>query len=208
MAVSSPNLCAAALLAAVLALPALRAPAAAPGKQGGTIFFESTGGVELDLRTNNAYFRKVHIWQGPMSVIADQGQTTQEGIGNFENSLWDFRSNVKITTEDGLLLADEAQVHFAKGFLSKAVAHGKPAEFQGHIEKTGKIAHGHADNIDYDASKGLLVLSKDAWLSDGQYEFRGDSFKYDVQAQKIIADPGEQSSQRVHIIITPPPTKP
>jgi lipopolysaccharide transport protein LptA len=207
MAVSSPNLLAAALFAAVLALPAPRAPAAAPGKESGTISLDAASS-ELDLRTNNVYFRKVRIAQGPMSVTADQAQTTQEGVGNFENGLMTFRSNVKITTEDGQLLADEAQIHFVKRLLSRAVAHGKPAEFQERVEKTGKVVHGHADDIDYDASKGVIVLSKNAWLSDGQNEVRHDSLKYDMQAQRIIADPGEQGSQRVHIIITPPPSSP
>ena len=205
MAVSSPNRLASALFAAALALPAPRTPAAAPGKESGTISLDAASS-ELDLRTNNVYFRKVRIEQGPMSVTADQAQTTQEGVGNFENGVMTFHSNVKITTEDGQLLADEAQIHFVKRLLSRAVAHGKPAEFLERVEKTGKVVHGHADDIDYDASKGVIVLSKNAWLSDGQNEVRHDSLKYDMQAQRIIADPGgEQGSQRVHIIITPPP---
>jgi lipopolysaccharide transport protein LptA len=206
MAASNPNFRFLAVLAVVLAVPALRASAATPAA-GGTISLDAASS-ELDLRTNNVYFRKVRISQGPMSVTADQAQTTQEGVGNFENGLMTFHSNVKITTEDGQLLADEAQIHFVKRLLSRAVAHGKPAEFQERVEKTGKVVHGHADDIDYDAAKGVIVLSKNAWLSDGQNEVRHDSLKYDMQAQRIIADPGEQGSQRVHIIITPPPAKP
>ena len=83
-----------------------------------------------------------------------------------------------------------------------------PAEFEQRIEKTGKIAHGHADTIDYDASKGIVRLLKNAWLSDGQNEIRGESLKYNVLAQSIVAEAAEQNSQRVHIIITPPPAKP
>ena len=164
---------------------------------------------ELDLKTNNVYFRKVRIAQGPMSVSADQGQATREALqGSFENSLWVFRGNVKITMDQGLLTADEAQIDFIKKLLSKAVAHGKPAEFEQKIEKTGKLAHGHADTIDYDAAKGLVKLTKNAWLSDGQNEVHGESLKYNVLAQSIVADAAEQGSQRVHIIITPPPSKP
>ena len=215
MAASSPSppaliLHAVAVLAAALALPASPVSAAVPGKlgkEGGAILLEAASS-ELDLRTNNVYFRKVHITQGSMSVTADQAQATRESMGNFDNGLVQLHNNVKIVTEDAQLLADEAQIRFVKSLLSKAVAHGKPAEFQERIEKTGKLAHGHADEIDYDAAKGLVVLSKNAWVSDGQYEFRGESFKYDMQAQRIIADPGEQDSQRVHIIITPPPAKP
>jgi lipopolysaccharide transport protein LptA len=163
---------------------------------------------ELDLKTNNVYFRKVRIAQGTNSVTADQGQATREALSDkgFDSSLWVFRGNVKITMEGGLLTADEAQVNFAKKLLSKAVAHGKPAEFEQRLEKTGKIAHGHADDIDYDAAKGVVRLTKNAWLSDGQNEVRGESLKYNVVAQSIIADAADQNSQRVHIIITPTAT--
>jgi lipopolysaccharide export system protein LptA len=205
MAASCPNRAPALLAAALLCAASLRAFAAAPGN-GGPISLDAASS-ELDLRTNNVYFRKVRIAQGPMSVTADQGQATREGIGNFENSLWVFRGNVKITMEQGQLNADEAQVDFVKRLLSKAVAHGKPAEFEERIEKTGKVAHGHAEDINYDASKGLVVLTKNAWLSDGQNEVRGESLKYNVLAQSIVADAAEQGSQRVHIIITPPPSK-
>jgi len=144
-----------------------------------------------------------------MSVTADQGQASREALSStFENSVWVFRGNVRITMEGGLLTADEAQINFIKKLLAKAVAHGKPAEFEQKIEKTGKVAHGHADNIDYDAAKDVVRLSQNAWLSDGQNEVRGESLKYNVQAQSIVADAAEQGSQRVHIIITPPPSKP
>ena len=76
------------------------------------------------------------------------------------------------------------------------------------LPKTGKVAHGHADTIDYDAHKGVVRLSNNAWLSDGQTEIRGESLKYDVLAQSIVAESSEQGSQRVHITITPPPSKP
>jgi lipopolysaccharide transport protein LptA len=163
---------------------------------------------ELDLRTNNVYFRKVRIAQGPMSVTADQGQATREALSGFDSSLWVFRGNVQITMETGQLTADDATIDFEKKLLSKAVAHGKPAEFEDRIEKTGKIAHGHADNIDYDAGKGIVLLTKNAWLSDGENEVRGESLKYNVQAQSIVADAVEQGSQRVHIVITPAPSTP
>jgi lipopolysaccharide transport protein LptA len=162
---------------------------------------------ELDLRTNNVVFRKVRIAQGAMSVTADQGQATRQATGlDFDNSVWVFRGNVKITMETGQLTSDDAQINFAKKVLSKAVASGRPAEFEQRIEKTGKIAHGHAETIDYDSTKGIVRLLKNAWLSDGQNEIRGESLKYNVTEQSIIADAAEQGSQRVHIIITPPPS--
>jgi lipopolysaccharide export system protein LptA len=163
----------------------------------------------LDLKNNNVFFRKPRIVQGTNTVTADQGQASREALGgNLDNSLWIFRGDVKSTMDQGQPTADDATVNFVQKLLSKAVANGKPAEFQQRIEKTGKVAHGHADTIDYDAGKGIVRLTKNAWLSDGQNEVRGESLKYNVVAQTIVADAAEQGSQRVHIILTPPPSKP
>jgi lipopolysaccharide transport protein LptA len=156
---------------------------------------------ELDYKNNNLVFRKVRIAQGAMSVAADQAQAT--GL-DFENSHWVFRGNVKIGMEQGQLTADEANVTFAKKLIAKAVVNGNPAAFEQRIAKTGKLAQGHADTIDYDVTKGVVHLSKNAWMSDGEREIQGESLKYNVVAQTIVAEGSEQGSQRVHIIITPP----
>ena len=188
-------------------IPATALAAAAAPKQ--EIISLDAQSSELDLRSNNVLFRKVRIAQGTMAVTADQGQATGQASGlNFDNSVWVFRGNVKITMEQGELTAENADITFIKKLLAKAVANGKPAEFEQRIEKTGKIAKGRADTIDYDASKGIVRLTRNAWLSDGQNEIRGESLKYNVVAQSIVADAAEQGSQRVHIIITPPPPKP
>src|ERR1700734_895721 len=105
MAASNPS-----LTATLLALPGLALPGAhalsAPRPPAGPINLDAQSS-ELDLKTNNVYFRKVHIAQGADSVTADQGQATREALGSsgFDNSLWIFRGNVKITMEGGQLTA-------------------------------------------------------------------------------------------------------
>jgi lipopolysaccharide transport protein LptA len=162
---------------------------------------------ELDLRNNNAIFHKVRIAQGNMSVTADQGQGSRHATTglDFDNGLWVFRGNVKITMDQGSLTSDEAQITFVNKLLTKAVVNGKPAAFEEPVVKTGKVAQGRAETIDYDVATGVVHLSKNAWLSDGQREILGESLKYNVLAQTIVAEASEQGSQRVHIIITPPP---
>jgi lipopolysaccharide transport protein LptA len=193
------------LALALLALLAPMASAAVAAKaEPQTIVMEAQS-AEMDLKSNNLIYRKVHISQGNMSVGADQAQ----GNGlDFENSHWVFRGNVRITMDQGLLTSDEAEITFAKKLLAKAVVNGKPAAFEQRIAKTGKLAQGHADSIDYDVTKGVVHLSKNAWLSDGEREIQGESLKYNVLAQTIAAEASEQGSQRVHIIITPPKSKP
>ena len=59
---------------------------------------------EMDLRNNNIVYHKVRIAQGATVVSADVGSATKQASGpNFDNSLWIFRGNVKITMDDGEL---------------------------------------------------------------------------------------------------------
>ena len=183
-----------------LALPASSQAIAAAHLEQQAISLDAQSS-ELDYKNNNLLFHKVRITQGNMSVAADQAQAT--GL-DFENSRWVFRGNVKITMDQGQLTSEEAEITFAKKLLSKAIVNGKQAAFEQRIAKTGKLAQGRADTIDYDVAKGVVRLSKNAWLSDGQNEIRGQSLKYNVLAQNIVAEGSEQGSQRVHIIITPP----
>ena len=173
-----------------------------------TILLDSQS-VSIDLKTNSAVFSKIRISQGGMSISADQGQASQQRSTDlyFENNVWNFRGNVKIAVEKGQLFSDDAQITFVNNVLSKAVVNGKPASFEQTVAKTGKLAKGHAETIDYDAAKHLVRFLNNAYLTNGDHEITGQSLKYDVLAQKVIAEEAEQNSQRVHIIITPPPPK-
>ena len=165
--------------------------------------------TSIDLKTNSAVFGKVRISQGTMSITADQGQASQQRSADlyFENNVWNFKGNVKITMDQGQLTSDDAQITFMNSLLSKAVVNGKPAAFEQTVTKTGKLAKGSADTIDYDANKHVVRFLKDAYLNYGDNEVRGQALKYDVLSQKVIAEEAEQNSQRVHITITPPPPK-
>ena len=166
--------------------------------------------TSIDLKTNSAVFSKIRISQGGMSISADQGQANQQRSADmyFQDNVWNFRGNVKITVEQGQLYSDDAQITFVNNTLSKAIVNGKPASFEQTVAKTGKLAKGHADTIDYDAGKHLVRFLKDAYLTNGDHEILGQSVKYDIVGQKVIAEEAEQNSQRVHIVITPPPPKP
>lgn len=160
---------------------------------------------DVDLRNNIVVLRKVKISQGKLSVEADQAQAT--GV-NFDNGRWLFRGKVRITVEQGFLTSDDAQITFVNKLLSKAVVNGDPAEFQQRREKTGQLARGRAESIIYDVKLGTVMFTRNAWLSDGQTEIRGESLKYSVAEQKLVADSPDQGSQRVRITITPPAQKP
>jgi lipopolysaccharide transport protein LptA len=207
MAASSPRryLCLCALL--TLAAPAIAASVLKHDTRAPILLDAQS--TSIDLKTNSAVFSKIKITQGTMSITADEGKASQQRSADlyFENNVWFFKGNVKITLETGQLTSDDAQITFVNSLLTKAVVNGKPAAFQETIAKTGKLAKGNADTIDYDSSKHLVRFLKDAYLSNGDNDIRGQALKYDVLAQKVIADEAEQNSTRVHITITPPPPK-
>jgi lipopolysaccharide export system protein LptA len=196
------------LAAFALVAPSGQAAAAAPRNEQAPILLDAQSN-ELDLRTNSAVFKKVRISQGNMSITADEGHASNDTSGrNLNNSVWVFTGHVKIAMEQGQLTSDNAQITFGDKGISKALADGKPAEFEEPISKTGKVAHGHADHIDYDVATNEVRFSKDAYLSNGDDEMRGELLRYNVLAQTVRAVEAEQGSQRVHIIITPPPKSP
>src|SRR5580692_10226686 len=137
-----------------LALFALMSPAVPAGGAAARVtqlpILLDAQSTEVDLRTNTAVFNKVRISQGNMLISADQGHATQTNALNFDNNLWVFRGNVKITMDQGLLTSDEAQITFLNKVLTRAVANGKPAEFQSLVATTGKVVHGRANTVDYE----------------------------------------------------------
>ena len=193
------------LAAFALLAPSRQAAAAAPRNEQASILLDAQS-TEVDLRTNSAVFHKVRISQGNMSITADEGHATSGQ--NFDNSVWVFGGHVKITMDQGQLTSDDAQITFANNVISKAVADGKPAEFEEPIVKTGKTAHGHADTINYDLATNQVHFSKGAYFSNGDNEIRGESLRYNILTQTVQAVEAEQGSQRVHIIVTPPPKSP
>ncbi len=156
---------------------------------------------DLDYRNNNIVFRNVKITQANMSVEAEQAQAN--GV-NFDNSHWTFRGRVRMRLDQGLLTADDAEITFMNNALAKAVITGAPARFEQPREKTGEMARGRANSITYDARDGSVRLTKNAWLTDGKNEIRGESLKYNVNQQRVEAPAAEQGSQRIRITIAPP----
>jgi hypothetical protein len=54
----------------------------------------------------------------------------------------------------------------------------------------------------YDVDQGTVLLTKDAWISDGHNEMSAPSIAYSIREQKVLAS-SAGASQGVHITITP-----
>mgnify|MGYP002781023264 CR=1 FL=1 len=153
---------------------------------------------DFDYKKGTLVFKAVRISQGALAVEADRATAT--GL-EFEDSRWTFEGNVRITTEDGSMQANEARVQFAKNQISNALVTGGPASFQQKRE-TG-IARGRANRIEYDFGKGTVRLSDGAWLSDGNNEITGRTLVYSMRDRRVLASASEQNSERVRITINP-----
>jgi lipopolysaccharide export system protein LptA len=165
--------------------------------------------VFIDQKKGTSTWHKVRIAQDNIVLTADSAQSNGTAVEHaFDDSRWTFRGSVRLSRDEAVLNADEAQVTFLANALMQVVANGKPANFQQKLQKTGKLAQGHSDNIEYDVPKGVIRLSKNAWLTNGDNETRAESIKYNIQEQTVAADSAEGTTKGVHIIITQPPQKP
>ena len=158
-----------------------------------------SGGVNY--KTQTMVCSNVVISQGSTRVTADHARGT--GGVNFQNSHWTFTGNVHIEAPPrGSLRSDDATVEFRDNRIAGATVNGNPAEFE--QQRLGDLGmeKGHADQIVYDVSRGTILLSKDAWISDGHNEMSAPSISYSIREQKVLATSGG-ATQGVHITITP-----
>lgn len=209
MAHSNSNLSRKALGAALLALPLCClspawATAAPPARSTQPIALDAASS-DFDYKNNSLRFREIRLSQGVLRVEAQEALAT--GL-NFDNSQWTFHGAVKITTADGTLTSDKATVNFQDNTLARAVINGSPATFSQQRPGTGagskpRHVHGAAGRIDYDLAAGTVRLSESATLSDGANEIAGRTLVYGLRDQRVLANPGEQSTERVRITIQP-----
>lgn len=210
MALSRSNLCllclALAPSAAAAAAPAAAPPgsvraAAQPPPAGSQqkINLEAAS-QELDYKTNTVVFRNIVVSQGATRVRADYARAT--GL-NFTNSRWTFRGNVQIDAPPrGSLRSDQATVQFRDNRIAGATITGSPAQFEQQRADGLGMEKGHAGQIVYDVSQGTVLLTDDAWISDGRSEMSAPSISYSIRQQKVLAS-SSGASQGVHITITP-----
>jgi lipopolysaccharide transport protein LptA len=159
----------------------------------------ASGGVNY--KTQTMVCSNVVISQGRTRVRADHAR----GMGgvNFQNSRWIFTGNVQIEAPPrGSLRSDQATVEFRDNRIAAATVNGNPAEFEQQRAGDLGMEKGHADEIVYDVGQGTILLSKDAWISDGHNEMSAPSISYSIREQKVLATSGG-ASQGVHITITP-----
>jgi lipopolysaccharide transport protein LptA len=155
---------------------------------------------DTNYKTQAMLCKTVVLSQGNTVVHADQAHAT---CMSCTDSRWTFLGNVRIDAQPrGNLRSDQAIVELHNNRIVRATASGNPAEFEQQRADDLGMEKGHADQIVYDVSQGTVVLTNDAWVSDGHNEMSAPSISYSIREQKVLANsPG--ASQGVHILITP-----
>lgn len=163
----------------------------------------------VDYKTNTGIFKQAHLKRGDVTLQADEAVGT--AVIDFNDSTWTFRGHVIITTANGNLRAERANVKFLQNRIVTATIYGAaegeagggPATFEQRLENPDTLARGRASTIEYDVAAEKVRLQGDVWINDGRSDITGQTLVYSIREQKVLADPDEQGKQRVHITINP-----
>lgn len=160
---------------------------------------------DTNYKTQATVCRSIVLSQGSTRVRADQAQFT---CMNCQDSRWKLQGNVRIDAQPrGDLRSDQATVEVRGNRIVRATVTGKPAEFEQQRADDLGMEKGHADQIVYDVDAGTVLLTNDAWISEGRDEMSAPSISYSIREQKVLAT-SSGANQGVHIVITPPPAPP
>ena len=158
---------------------------------------------EVDYKKNTVEFQDIVISQGDIKVEAHHAEAEATGL-NFKTGVWTFSGDVRIHVEKrGNLRSDQAVIDFKDNQIVKATVTGKPAQFEQQRAGTDQLARGHAGEIVYEPTNGVVRLSNDAWISDGRNEIRGPLLVYNIRQEHVEAVTQPGNDARVHITIVP-----
>jgi lipopolysaccharide export system protein LptA len=134
----------------------------------------------------------------PIELEADRAQYDQKtGISIYEG-------NVIVTQGSMRLKSDVMTVYTKDGTVQTIEATGKPATFRYLPQVGDEEVNGVGQQVDYDAIKGLIIVTKSARFTQGQDVFTGERVEYDINTDVVKA--GSDDGSRVKFIIQPKTT--
>src|SRR6185437_10530344 len=157
---------------------------------------------EIGHKNHTIDYTKVKITQDDVTVQADRAHAAGDPQ---DKSEWTFEGNVRVDSEQrGSLHSDHAVVEIQNNRLARITVNGMPAEFEQKRAGTDQVTRGHAEEIVYNVSDGIVQLSRDAWLSlDAHNQISSALLVYDMRGQKLKASTPSGTDGRVHMTITP-----
>lgn len=100
--------------------------------------------------------------------------------------------------------ADTAVLHGPVKSLESLVVEGRPATLTQEIEDREGQLHAEAQRIEYDLVARRVVLTGKALVDQGNRRLTGDRILYDLAADRVIGESGDQTDgDRVRIRIDP-----
>jgi len=157
---------------------------------------------EVDYKNHTIDYTKVKITQDDITVQADRAHAAGDPQ---DKSEWTFEGNVRVDSEErGSLHSDHAVVEIQNNRLTRVTVNGMPAEFEQKRAGTDQVTRGHAEEIVYDVSDGIVQLAKNGWISlDAHNQISSALLVYDMRGQKLKASTPSGTDGRVHMTITP-----
>ncbi|MBU3002241.1 lipopolysaccharide transport periplasmic protein LptA [Paraglaciecola arctica] len=108
-----------------------------------------------------------------------------------------YQGNVVIQQGSLKISADELQIDASKGEGNEIfIATGKPAKYS-QQQEDGSIVTAQADKIEYHRQTRSLSLDGSAQIKQNSSSVKGESIKFNMELEQIIAQGSDQDSGRV-----------
>jgi len=138
----------------------------------------------------------------PIDIKADRVEI------NEKTEISHYQGNVYLKQGTLIIQADNVLVYLKNGSLFKIMIDGKPATFEQKPDDNKDVVQSSARHMEYFATRQLLILKKDAHITQGANNFSGDFIEYDTLNSTVKANKDEDSDSRVHAIIHPKSDQP
>lgn len=134
----------------------------------------------------------------PIELEADRAQYDQKtGVSTYQGNVIVIQGSMRLTS-------DIMTVYTKDGAVQAIKATGNPATFRYLPTVDSEEVNGVGQQVDYDALKGVIVVTESARFTQGQDVFTGERVEYDINTDVVKAGGGD--GDRVKFIIQPKST--
>lgn len=135
----------------------------------------------------------------PVELNADHAQMNNAtGVGIYTGDVVLTQGTMRIT-------ADKMTIHTTpEGGLKRVIAEGKKATFRQLPEGQQDYVNASAAYMEYrPEASGYVLLQGGAVLTQGKNTFSGETIRYDIQQDTVVAQSDKDSGQRIRITFFP-----
>lgn len=138
----------------------------------------------------------------PVDIRADFGELDRAaGRGT-------YRGNVVIQQGGMRITAAEVRLYMVADELERIEIDGKPASFEHHPTGSAQPTRGMARNMVYRVKESTVDLQGEARIEQRGDEVAGETIRYDLKRDRVLAASGPGDNARVQMTITPRRGKP